>query len=86
MDPRVATCRAELDAIDREVLALLARRRELVRALFVLKDADGIPRVDPARERALLDDRRATAAALGLPPELADAVFRAVLASSHTLP
>jgi len=86
MDPRVATCRAELDAIDREVLALLARRRELVRALFALKDAQGVPRLDAARERALLDARRELSVALGLPPELSDQVFRAVLASSHALP
>lgn len=86
MDERLAPYRAEIDAIDRAVLELLARRRELVRALFALKDAEAIPRVDPARERALLDARREAAVALGLPPELSDALFRAVLASSHALP
>lgn len=86
MDERIAPYRAEIDAIDRAVLELLARRRELVRALFALKDAQGVPRLDAARERALLDARRELAVALGLPPALSDEVFRAVLASSHALP
>lgn len=86
MQADLRALRAELDAIDAELLALLARRRAAVRALFALKDAQGIARLDPAREQALLDDRRSQAAALGVPGEVCDEVFRAVLRMSHALP
>jgi chorismate mutase-like protein len=85
-DERLRSLRAEIDALDAAVLDHLARRRACVRQLFALKDATGLPRLDAERERALLADRRAAAEALGLPPELAESVFRAVLASSHALP
>lgn len=86
MNDPVAAARLELDALDLEVLRLLARRQRCVRALFVEKDARGLPRIDPERERALLAQRRATAEALGLPASLAESVFRAVLEASHGLP
>lgn len=75
--------RAQLDALDHVLLEVLARRRGVVEALFDWKRAHGLPLLDPAREAALLDERRAHAARLGVPPETAERVFRAILDGSH---
>ncbi|MFO0605872.1 MAG: chorismate mutase [Polyangiales bacterium] len=85
MDDPLADARARLDAIDRQVLALLAERAEVTRALSAWKAARELPLRDAAREAAMLAARRAEAAALGLSPWLAEAVTRAVLATTRGL-
>ncbi|MDI1479730.1 chorismate mutase [Polyangium sp. y55x31] len=80
----VSETRRALDELDHALLDLVARRRALVGALFAKKRALGLPRVDPAREAELVADRRAYAERLGVPPELAESIFRAILEDGHT--
>ena len=75
--------RAELDAIDRAILELVARRRALVAELFAEKRRRALPLIDPARERTLLNERRSSAERLGVPPDLAERIFQAILDGSH---
>lgn len=75
--------RAQIDALDRALLELVARRWSLVAELFEDKRRHGLPLLDPARERDLLNKRRASAEQLGLPPELAERIFQAILDGSH---
>ena len=56
-DDVVSGLRAEITAIDREVLALVNRRLETVARLKRHKDEHGIVFVDPERERQMFDDR-----------------------------
>ena len=49
--------RTQINAVDREIVALVNRRLQLVRDLKAFKDANGISFVDPERERQLLEDR-----------------------------
>ncbi|MRG92407.1 chorismate mutase [Polyangium spumosum] len=84
MSAEVNETRTALDELDHELLDLVARRRALVSALFVKKRALGLPLVDPVREAELLAERRAYAERLGVPAELAGAIFRAILEDSHT--
>jgi chorismate mutase-like protein len=81
--PAFAAMRASIDAVDHALLNLLAERRALVSALFALKERQGIPLVDATREEHLLAERCAFAEARGVPPALAERVFRAILDSSH---
>jgi len=81
--PEIAAARASLDEIDHALLELVARRRSLVAALFETKRALGLPLVDPAREEALLAERRAFGEKLAVPPELVEQIFRAILEDSH---
>lgn len=76
--------RSALDELDHALLDLVARRRTLVGALFVKKQTLGLPLVDPVREAELLADRRAYAERIGVPAELGEAIFRAILEDSHT--
>lgn len=85
MDPEIAALRQQLDALDGELLSTLSRRRAVVARLFARKAALGQARLDAAREAALLTDRAAQGEALGVPREVTDEVFRAVLRMSHAL-
>ncbi|MDO4540361.1 MAG: chorismate mutase [Syntrophomonadaceae bacterium] len=46
--------RAQIDAIDNDMLALFVRRMEVVNDIGALKAAAGLPVADPAREAELL--------------------------------
>lgn len=56
-DPVVDSLRAEITAIDREILALVNRRLETVARLKRHKDEHGIAFVDLDRERQLVEER-----------------------------
>jgi chorismate mutase len=51
---RLAEAREAIDNVDRELLAAMNRRIELVRALHEHKVASGIPLRDPGREESML--------------------------------
>lgn len=54
-DPVVRELRTEISDIDRTIVEAVNRRIELVARLKRHKDENGIPFLDPERERALLD-------------------------------
>jgi isochorismate pyruvate lyase len=71
--------REKLGAVDAALVELLAERFRLVGQLWAHKAAVGLPFEDRERERAMLRKIRADAARTGLPPEFAEALFRAVI-------
>ncbi|MBM4344584.1 MAG: chorismate mutase [Deltaproteobacteria bacterium] len=75
MNDALRDLRGELDAVDRQLVALLARRAHLVARAWAVKDAQGLPRRDEAREREIHDALLAQAQSEGLDP----AKVRAVL-------
>ncbi len=77
--------RGAIDDVDRQLLALLARRARLSRKAGAAKDAIGAAIRDPAREAQLREDRRAWAEKIGLDPEGADGVFAAILRASRSV-
>jgi chorismate mutase/prephenate dehydrogenase len=79
----LALVRAEIDALDRELLHTTARRMALVAEVAAYKRAHGLRVRDPERERALLDDRVRRAEALGLPAGEMESVFRVLLRASR---
>jgi prephenate dehydrogenase len=81
--PQLQEARDYIDALDRELLDLLARRMELARRAAKAKAALGTPVLDPSRETALLEARRAWAAESGLDGPGVEEVFRAVLRLSR---
>jgi chorismate mutase len=76
-------CRDEIEAIDKEIINLLARRLELGKRTGTLKRAAGLPILDPTREAAVI--RRVTAVArdAGLPPEPIREVFWQIVGMSR---
>ncbi len=77
--PALVETRAAIDDLDRELVALLARRAELSRRALAAKAAVGAGTHDPEREARLLEARAAWGEALGLAAADVDDVFRAVL-------
>jgi flavin reductase (DIM6/NTAB) family NADH-FMN oxidoreductase RutF/chorismate mutase len=81
--PSLERYRAEIDALDAHLVALLAARTKVVDRLFEWKAECGSSRIDPDRERELLERRNELARRLGAPASLVEAVFAAVLADAR---
>jgi chorismate mutase / prephenate dehydrogenase len=79
---RLDELRSALNEIDSQLLTLLGRRRELALQIGREKRALDRPTRDWARERVVLDRARENAAALGVPPDLAEEVMRAQIRAS----
>jgi chorismate mutase/prephenate dehydrogenase len=83
MTLELSRLREDIDAIDAELVRLLARRLEKVAEVGRIKSRLGLPVWDPAREAALLAERRAEAEALGVPPDLVEDVLRRAMRASY---
>ena len=79
----LSVLRAMIDAVDRDVLHLFARRNALVAEIAQYKRAHRISIRDHRRERELLHDRCDRARRLGLSGELIESIFRLVLWGSR---
>jgi chorismate mutase len=79
----LTSCRAEIERIDNDIIALLAKRLALGKKTGELKRMAGLPILDPTREAAVI--RRVTAAArdAGLPPEPIREVFWQIVGMSR---
>lgn len=75
--------RALIDALDHDLLQLLARRNALVAEIAQYKRAHRVPIRDHQREREILDDRGQRAMPLGVSPALIESMFRLILWGSR---
>ncbi|MBA9002244.1 chorismate mutase [Thermomonospora cellulosilytica] len=76
----LAEVRSRIDALDGELVRLLAERQELVRAAAAFKADEQAVRA-PDRVEQVVAKVRARAAEAGLAPEVAEAVWRAMIAA-----
>jgi chorismate mutase / prephenate dehydrogenase len=72
-----------IDALDRELLQIAARRMSLVAEIAAYKREHGLRVRDAAREREILADRAHRAEALGLPRGEMESIFRLLLRASR---
>jgi chorismate mutase / prephenate dehydrogenase len=79
----LAVLRALIDAVDHEVLELLARRNALVGEIAAWKRAHGTAIRDPKREREIIADRRRRAERVGLSPDVVESMLRLLLWASR---
>jgi prephenate dehydrogenase len=82
--PVLQEARDHIDALDRELVGLLARRTELVLRAGRAKAELNLPVHDPERESAQLKARRTWAEEAGLDVQGVEEVFRTVLRSSRS--
>jgi len=75
--------RAMIDALDRDLLQVMARRMSLVAEVAAYKRANGVRIRDAERERTVIADRRSRAESLGLPVGEIESIFRVLLRSSR---
>ncbi|HVK73240.1 MAG TPA: prephenate dehydrogenase/arogenate dehydrogenase family protein [Kofleriaceae bacterium] len=83
--PSLDELRAELGAIDKELLALAARRQQVAQEIGRLKRDAGVPVRDFRQEREVLERARASAAQLGLAPALGEELVLALIRESLTV-
>jgi chorismate mutase/prephenate dehydrogenase len=72
-----------IDALDRDLLQIMAKRMALVSEVAAYKRQHGLRIRDAAREREVLRDRQERASELGLPTEEIESIFRLLLRSSR---
>ena len=79
----LARCREEIEAIDNQIVSLLARRLTLGKRTGELKRAAGLPILDPTREAAVI--RRVTSIARDteLPTEPIREIFWQIVGMSR---
>ncbi len=75
--------RADIEAVDREFVKLLARRMQAVRLVGEIKAEEGTAIWDPAREARLLESWRKDAKKAGLSSHFAGRVLREILRYSR---
>ena len=75
--------RAMIDALDRDLLQIMAKRMALVAEVAAYKRQHGLKIRDAGRERELLRDRHERATELGLPSEAIESIFRLLMRSSR---
>jgi chorismate mutase/prephenate dehydrogenase len=75
--------RDEIDDIDGQLVALLAKRRVVTSKVGSLKSAAGMPIFAPEREASLLKVRRQQAIDAGLSPELIEDILRRLMQDSY---
>ena len=71
--------RTEIDRVDQGLVDLLAERWTYVDRMWELKRAEATQANVPWRNRAVIDKVRARAAEKGLPPEMAEALWRQII-------
>jgi chorismate mutase/prephenate dehydrogenase len=86
-DPRqrLDELRAQLGAIDREILAAVARRQAVAVQIGQIKRSLGIATRDFRQERDVIERARAAAAEHGLSPALGEEILLALIRSSLTV-
>jgi len=75
--------RDQIDAVDRELIGLLLRRKQLVEQVGRVKNEWGLPVYVPDREARLIDARRKEAEAQGLSPNLIEDLLRRIMRESY---
>jgi chorismate mutase/prephenate dehydrogenase len=85
VDPTLGTLRTELGQVDREILALVARRQALAQRIGQIKRDAGIPTRDYRQERDVVERARAAAVEHGLTPQLGEELILALIRGSLTV-
>ncbi len=83
-DLSLADLRRNLNEIDNQLLALVAKRQTISREIARVKRDTGHPTRDYQREREVIVDAQRAAAELGVPPALAETLMRLLIRSSLT--
>jgi len=77
----LADLRREIDAIDDEIIALLAQRLALVPDVVAYKLANGLPTVIPYRIEEVLTRNADHAARMGIPPADIRGIYERIIAA-----
>ncbi|MEP9377601.1 chorismate mutase [Aquabacter sp. CN5-332] len=71
--------RRDIDAIDLEMVGLLARRLGVVHKVLEIKKAHGIPALLPDRVEDVVERVKVAAQGLDVPPDLVELIWRQLI-------
>ena len=83
--PGLLDARQEIDKLDKQLIALLAQRREFVEHVIASKSATNTPIRDEKREQDMLRERITEGRSLGLDPQLMVKLFHEIIADGVRL-
>ncbi|MGJ8694275.1 MAG: bifunctional chorismate mutase/prephenate dehydrogenase [Thalassotalea sp.] len=83
VEQRLGQCRDQIDDIDSQLVALLAKRRAVTKKVGEIKSEVGLPIFSAEREAALLSARRDEAISKGVSPELVEDILRRIIQDSY---
>ncbi|WP_413113765.1 bifunctional chorismate mutase/prephenate dehydrogenase [Thaumasiovibrio sp. DFM-14] len=83
MVAELSQLRDKIDAVDKQMLTLLAERLALVAEVGEVKSLHGLPIYAPDREAAMLASRREEAKNQGVPPDLIEDILRRTMRESY---
>lgn len=75
----LAELRETIDRIDREIVALLAERVRCLDRVIMVKHRDDLPAAIPERVEEVVAHVRSEAIAAGMPPDLAEGLWRRLI-------
>ncbi len=81
---QIQPIRKEIDAIDTQILSLLAHRRDEVAKVVSLKKTYKIPVFHPEREAELISNVRKLAIQFRMEPDFIEELYRIILENSRT--
>ena len=85
MTPSIETLRAEIEAVDAHLIATIADRVRLAKAIGCAKAQSGHPIMDPAREAAVVSRASGLARENGLPEDEIRALYWKLVAMSRRM-
>ncbi len=85
IDPALCGLRQDIDAIDAQIVSLLADRQHVVRDVASLKKSHNLPVYHPAREEDLISRRRQQAKDTGLDPDFIEEIYRTIIRRSRVV-
>lgn len=80
--PSLPDLREVIDRIDRDIVALLAERVRCLDQVIAVKTRENLPAAIPERVEEVIAHVRAEAEAAGMPPDLAETLWRKLIAWS----
>ncbi len=83
--PDLEGTRRELEELDGQLVALLARRAAMARSAGLAKRSRGLPLVDPVQEAAVVRRAAGLARSTGLPEEEVRSIFWHLIALSRRI-
>ena len=82
-DDRLEALRTQIHALDRELIALIGRRKDLAIEIGEVKEALGIPVLDPPQEAKVVRRAAELAREIGVDDELTRDVIWRIIASAR---
>lgn len=81
----LAELRKNIDILDAELLAALAKRMQLIPQVAAYKKANNVQRYQPEREKEVFQKWRTLAEQQGVNPDLAEKIIRTIIEDAHRI-